>query len=148
MRVPEPLQLDQGVSPVVLDNPRELALDLNPEGVEHVPEVHPGEPAPDVELLGEHHPDGETIPVRRGDEAGQTRPEPDGICGKGQGLASRPVQARRDCQEASARLAEAPWRGMGMPPEMTAGTHREPVTARPRRVRRRTPLWAVTPPPE
>jgi len=66
----------------------------------------------------------------------------------GQGLAERPVHLRRDCQEVMARVAAAPWRGMGMPPEMTAGTQREAVTARPRRVRSRTPLWAVGPPPE
>jgi hypothetical protein len=66
----------------------------------------------------------------------------------GQGLADRPVQRRRDCQELTAWVAAVPLRGMGMPPEMVAGTQRDLVMARPWVVRRRTPLWAVTPPRE
>ena len=66
----------------------------------------------------------------------------------GQGLADRPVQRRRDCQELTAWVAAVPLRGMGMPPEMVAGTQRELVMARPWVVRSRTPLWAVTPPRE
>jgi hypothetical protein len=72
----------------------------------------------------------------------------DHVARNGQGLADRPVQRRRDCQEEMARVALAPWRGMGMPPEMTAGTQREAVMARPWVVRRRTPDWAVRPPRE
>ena len=101
MRVVEPFQLDQGVSPVAFGDPGKGSLDPNR-----------------------------------------------GLLWISQGLVERPVQRRRDCQEVTARVAAAPWRGMGMPPEMTAGTQREAVTARPRRVRRRTPDWAVGPPPE
>jgi len=51
-------------------------------------------------------------------------------------------------EELRALVAAAPARGMGMPPEMVAGTQREAVMARPWVVRSRTPLWAVTPPRE
>jgi hypothetical protein len=43
----------------------------DPEGVEHGPEVHAGEPAPHVGLLREDHPDRHPVLGRRGDEAGQ-----------------------------------------------------------------------------
>jgi hypothetical protein len=113
-----------------------------------------------VDRSGRHHRRSLAVVAARGElvieparhsrrAARSAAPSPRPRCPRGgQGLDERPVHLRRDCQEVMARVAAAPWRGMGMPPEMTAGTQREAVTARPRRVRSRTPLWAVGPPPE
>jgi hypothetical protein len=71
MRVVEPLQLDQGVSPVAFGDPGKGSLDPDPERLDDRSEVHPGQPAPDIRVLGEHKPDRQPIPGRGGDEAGE-----------------------------------------------------------------------------
>jgi hypothetical protein len=70
-RVVEPFQLDQRVPAVVLGDARKHPLDANLEGVEDLTEVHSGEPAAHVGVLGEHQPDRQPVPGRGGDEAGE-----------------------------------------------------------------------------
>ena len=70
MRVVEPLQLDQGVSPVALGD-SEGSLDPDPERLDDRSEVHPGQPAPDVGGLREHEPDRQPVLGGGGDDAGE-----------------------------------------------------------------------------
>jgi hypothetical protein len=58
MGVIEPLELDQGVSPVAFDDPwKGGTFDPGPERVEDGSQVHPGQPAADVGILRERKPD-------------------------------------------------------------------------------------------
>lgn len=72
MGIIEPLELDQGISPVALGDPRKRrAFDPGPERVDDGSQMHPGEPAPNVEILREHELDRQSLPGGGGDEAGE-----------------------------------------------------------------------------